>query len=347
MLRPFLCVLSTALLVGLSSGACAAARTFVATGGSDGNTAVNCSRAAPCRSFASALTVTNAGGEIIVLDSGGYGPVTIDKSVSIIAPEGIYAGISVPSGNGITIATGGIHVVLRGLDINSDGADADYGIAMTSAQGTLLVENCRISGFSKASPHRAGLFVNAFAEVRVVRSVFRRNHIGALFQGMVRAQVSDSQFANNVGGLTANSEAASDRSRVTVERTVSSSNGNGFSAYAFAGATQLALKDCVASENTSNGIEAYAAPGAFATLSVANSLVSESGFGGHGLSGATGIYAFGAGARIVVSGSTITGNDGYGMKQQDSGVIVSTGDNSVSENGLGASSGPLTPLTKM
>ncbi len=340
MFRPYLCVLSTALLVGMSSGAYAAARTFVATGGSDGNTAVNCSRTAPCRSFASALTVTNAGGEIIVLDSGGFGPVTIDKSVSIIAPEGIYAGISVASGNGVTIATGGIHVVLRGLDINTDSANADYGIAMTSAQGTLLVENCTISGFSKASPHRAGLFVNAFAEVRVVRSVFRRNHNAALFQGNARVQISDSQLVKNAGGVVAHSDITDGRTQVTVERTVGSSNWTGFQAVAFAGKAQLALKDCVASENSIDGVAAITSPGAAATLTVSNSLVSQNGSG-------SGIYAYGAGARVVVSGSTITGNQGYGMKQEDSGVIVSTGDNSVSDNGLGASSGPLTPLAKM
>jgi hypothetical protein len=53
------------------------------------------------------------------------------------------------------------------------------------------------------------------------------------------------------------------------------------------------------------------------------------------------------GARVVVSGTSITGNDGLGMMQEMSGVIISTGDNIVSENGLGASSGPPTPLTKM
>ena len=46
------------------------------------------------------FTVTDSGGEIVVLSSGGYGPVLINKSVSIIAPEGIYAGISVFSGSG-------------------------------------------------------------------------------------------------------------------------------------------------------------------------------------------------------------------------------------------------------
>ena len=56
-----------------------AQRTFVSSGGLDTNT---CLLAAPCRGFQAALLQTNAGGEIVVLDSAGYGPVTINKAVS-------------------------------------------------------------------------------------------------------------------------------------------------------------------------------------------------------------------------------------------------------------------------
>jgi len=73
-----------ALSIGYSFDAAATAqRTFVA---STGNDAAPCSLAQPCRGFARAITQTNAGGEVIVLDSAGYGPVTITKSVSLIAP---------------------------------------------------------------------------------------------------------------------------------------------------------------------------------------------------------------------------------------------------------------------
>ena len=67
-------------------------RTFVASTGNDLN---SCILTAPCRGFAHAITQTNLGGEVIVLDSAGYGPVTITQSVSIIAPAGVYAGVSV------------------------------------------------------------------------------------------------------------------------------------------------------------------------------------------------------------------------------------------------------------
>src|SRR5689334_2710230 len=94
-------------------------RTFVSGLGSDGNP---CSRAAPCRTFGQAIMGTSVGGEAIVLDSAGYGAFSINKSVSIIAPQGVYAGISVFTGDGIDINAGPSDVViLRGLTVNSQG----------------------------------------------------------------------------------------------------------------------------------------------------------------------------------------------------------------------------------
>jgi hypothetical protein len=70
-------------------------RSFVSGLGNDLN---NCSLAAPCRTFQHTHDQTNAGGEIAVLDTAGYGAVTITKSISIVNPGGVEAGISVPSG---------------------------------------------------------------------------------------------------------------------------------------------------------------------------------------------------------------------------------------------------------
>ena len=77
-----------------------AQRTFVASNGLDTNP---CTIPAPCRSFTTALTQTTTGGEIIVKDSAGYGPVVLTKAVSIISPPGIYAAITVSAGAGIVV----------------------------------------------------------------------------------------------------------------------------------------------------------------------------------------------------------------------------------------------------
>ena len=66
------------------------ARSFVSGQGNDSN---NCTLAAPCRTFAVAITRTNAGGEILVLNPAGYGAVTIDKSISIVSGPGVAVSI--------------------------------------------------------------------------------------------------------------------------------------------------------------------------------------------------------------------------------------------------------------
>src|SRR5689334_21128692 len=91
------------------------ARTFVSGSGSD---ASSCTLTTPCRTFAYALTQTAASGEIIVLDSAGYGTVTIAQAVSIIN-EGNFAGVTVAGGIAITINAGASDaVLLRGLTID-------------------------------------------------------------------------------------------------------------------------------------------------------------------------------------------------------------------------------------
>jgi hypothetical protein len=109
-----------ALSVLTSTGASATAqRTFVSANGNDANP---CSLAAPCRGLAAAVAAVASGGEVIVLDSGGYGTFAIGKSVSVIAPTGVYAGISVFSGAGITVSTVATDTVkLHGLTVSDQG----------------------------------------------------------------------------------------------------------------------------------------------------------------------------------------------------------------------------------
>jgi hypothetical protein len=121
-----------------------ATRTFVSGKGSDSNP---CSLAAPCRTFAEAITQTASGGEITVLDSAGYGAFTIGQSVFITSPAGVEAAITADSGVAIAI-TGDVGVTLRGLTIISNGLGS-YGIQF-SGYGTLTVQNCLISSFQYA-----------------------------------------------------------------------------------------------------------------------------------------------------------------------------------------------------
>src|SRR3954465_12358566 len=95
-----------------------ATRTWVSGVGNDANP---CSRTAPCKTFAGAISKTAAGGEINCLDPGGFGAVTITKAMTI-ACEGVTAGVLAANVNGIIVNAGASdQVTLRGLDINGAG----------------------------------------------------------------------------------------------------------------------------------------------------------------------------------------------------------------------------------
>src|ERR1700730_8843316 len=102
----------------ITTGAFAqASRTWVSGVGDDVNP---CSRTAPCKTFAGAISKTAAGGEIDALDPGGYGAVTITKAITIDGGGGQVAGILVTGGtNGINVQAGASDIVtLRNLRIN-------------------------------------------------------------------------------------------------------------------------------------------------------------------------------------------------------------------------------------
>src|ERR1035438_10224038 len=137
-----------AIAVAFSVSAQAGAtRTFVSTTGNDSNTSGNCSSTGPCRTFTAVLTVTNPGGEVVVLTSGGYGPATIDQPVTITA-IGVDASISVTTSgaNGLTINTTG-NVTLVGLNLHGEGVGSN-GIEVQQV-GFLRLYNMLIENFTQ------------------------------------------------------------------------------------------------------------------------------------------------------------------------------------------------------
>ena len=186
-----------------------------------------------------------AGGEVIALDSGGYGPFTITKAVTINVPGGIYAGISVASGDGVTIAAGaGDVVVLRGLTINGTGGS--NGVSATSA-GFVYVERCTVSGFSAAglSVATAGLL---FVSDTTSRTCLYGLDIGAGTQ----ASVDHCQFDNNTfDGL----RSAND-SHVSLRNSVLSANGSGIRTGTSGPLGDINVDNCLFSDNTNFGISA-------------------------------------------------------------------------------------------
>ena len=125
-----------------------ASRTWVSGVGDDANP---CSRTAPCKTFAGAISKTAAGGEIDALDPGGFGAVTITKGVTIDGGGGQVASILVSGTNGIVVQAGPTDVViLRNLSINGivgTGTGGLNGIRYLSGAG-LHIERCNIMGFT-------------------------------------------------------------------------------------------------------------------------------------------------------------------------------------------------------
>lgn len=132
-----------ALLLFATLARAQATRTWVSGVGDDANP---CSRTAPCKTFAGAISKTAAGGEINALDPGGYGAVTIAKSITIDG-GGTFASVLSSGTNGIVVNAGASDLVtLRNLSIDGAGTGLD-GIRFLAGH-TLNIENVSIFGIT-------------------------------------------------------------------------------------------------------------------------------------------------------------------------------------------------------
>jgi hypothetical protein len=258
-------------------------RTFVsAQQGNDANVAADppCSTTLPCRQFNVAIGAVLAGGEVVALDTGGYGPVTVTKSVALVAPTGIYASIRAQAAgsSAITVSAAGTDtVVLRGLTLV--GVGGQTGINVTSV-ASLHVEGCVISGFSSR-----GIFVNLSADgshIFIKDTIVRNNNRGIQILttvGTVRASIDNCRAERN----SDHGFVASVHSRVTINRSVASGNGsNGF--YAASGVageeTELSCEECVSSNNGAYGFLVDAVLGGLPTIRVSHSSATNNGLFG-------------------------------------------------------------------
>jgi hypothetical protein len=174
--------IALALFVAVEASAALPQRTFVASYGSDINP---CSLAAPCRGFQAAIDAVAAGGEVVAIDTAGYGTMEIHKSVSVIVPSGVHAGLSPSTGIPLPGYPGQFGVVLidiqdtdvvvlRGLNINHQGT-VTGGIEWISATGgTLHIDNAVVNGFPKE-----GIYVEAPNGRLIIHdSIIRNSGVG-------------------------------------------------------------------------------------------------------------------------------------------------------------------------
>jgi len=140
------------IAAALILGACSvmahaqATRTWVSGVGDDVNP---CSRTAPCKTWAGAISKTAPGGEISAMDPGGFGTVTITKSITLDGGAGQVASILATGTNGVNVNAGANdHVVLRNLSINGAGTTLGVNGVRFVGGKTLRLQNVSIERFS-------------------------------------------------------------------------------------------------------------------------------------------------------------------------------------------------------
>jgi len=209
-------------MLGASPANAQATRTWVSGVGDDVNP---CSRTAPCKTFAGAISKTAVNGEINCLDPGGYGAVTITKSITIDCEDtqgsilaagttGVIVNITAPTDTLKQVRLRGLSINgaatgIRGINFiagNSLHLDEMFiqgfvneGVLMNSAGGDLTIRDSNFTG-NQGSAIRtlsttAG--VNGIIHVSVTRTTADRNQQGIRFEGNSFGVVSNSTASNN------------------------------------------------------------------------------------------------------------------------------------------------------
>lgn len=200
-------------LLGSTAAYAQATRTWVSGVGDDVNP---CSRTAPCKTFAGAISKTAAGGEISVLDPGGFGAVTITKSITING-VGEDAGILAAAGPGIVINAGASDVIrLKHLHLLGV-SNATVGIRFING-AALIVDDVAIINFQTGIESNVGTtFVNDLLVTQstyyalrargtstftIENSMITNNNIGAMAEDSSQLRMSNNAFYNNLTGFS-------------------------------------------------------------------------------------------------------------------------------------------------
>jgi hypothetical protein len=227
-----------------------ATRTWVSGVGDDVNP---CSRTAPCKTFAGAISKTATNGEINCLDPAGYGAITITKSITIDC-EDTQGSILASLVNGVIVNSSTAHVKLRGLSINGAGNGINCVRAIAAAslvldevvcanfsQHGVSVENTsgvlKVSIWNSSFRNNTGNGVNTFvtgtgtAQVAIETSLFVLNGVGVNTGAATMASIANSIVSENTTGI----QAGNASSLISAKDNQVTLNGTGFST--LAGAT--------------------------------------------------------------------------------------------------------------
>lgn len=280
-----------------------ATRTWVSGVGDDANP---CSRTAPCKTFAGAISKTANGGEIDALDPAGYGAVTITKSITIDGTATGTAGLLNSNVNGIIVNNASAIATLRALNINGAGTGV-RGIEILSAAG-VIVENCFIFG-QNGSPGNGILDSNSTGGFLQVFNTTITNCSGDGIRvdpggGSTSIVVAISNSRIGATSASANGITLGSNVKATIYNTVISGIPNGAGVFAqntAGGSTEANVDHCVVSDNNFG----FRANTSNATIRVSNTTALN-----------TGALTFIGGGGVVTS---------YGNNQTGGAAFPSTG----------------------
>jgi hypothetical protein len=287
----FVCL--AAILASVLLGAPAnaqATRTWVSGVGDDANP---CSRTAPCKTFAGSISKTAAGGEINCIDPGGFGALTITKSITISC-EGVTGGVLVAGTNGITVNAAATDiVVLKGLDFDGTGTGIS-GISIVSAAAVHVLQ-AAIRNFKGGGSGITLAPNNISTQLSVSDSFIANNGSSATTGGIVitptgtgtaSVVITNTKVNANTSGVRADATGVSTGNvRATIKDSSISGNANDGAtgiAAGLGGGTILMIDKSVMANNTSNGVVANGA-----LVLLGDSVVTGNGTGLSSTNGAT------------------------------------------------------------
>src|SRR5258708_3856618 len=295
-----------ALLAGAATAHAQATRTWVSGVGDDANP---CSRTAPCKTFAGAISKTAPCGEIDVLDPGGFGAVTITKCISIETDDVSVAGVLVSGTNAIIIAAGASDVVmLRGLTF--DGLGTGLSAIKILSAGAVFVEECWINHFT-------GNGANTGAGIDIEPGAPTTNLNVSLREVKIRDNSTAGTFAifiKPAGGITV---------KAALDNVVVENNAGGLRAEAN---SQVSARNSQFSFNTGNGVISNGG-----IISLESTMVTNN--------GANGVVSQ-TGGQVRVSNGAIFDNTGVGLFN-NAATVISFGNNSLRGNAGGDTSGTI------
>ena len=262
-----------------------ATRTWVSGVGDDANP---CSRTAPCKTFAGAISKTAAGGEISVLDPGGYGAVTITKAITLNG-DGTLAGILSAGTNGIIVNAGvNDKVVIRNVSINGAGTGLN-GIRYLAGKD-VTIENVTIEGFTGRG---IDMNMTTNGKLFVRNSKISEGATGIFLtttSGQAQAMLDNVQLTGLTNGIE-----ASTNGRATISNSMISGNASN-GVLASAATSRMNVDACQISFNDIAGVNATASG---AIIRIANNQIVNNNAG----------VAFAVGAVIESTGDNrIAGN---------------------------------------